>query len=154
MTRPAGRCRAGRPRPSLGGMTTTRETTTVRRRSARLATIAVAAALSLLSWAIIDPLAGLDLTARNGDQLQQVGPGAVLTGVLVSGAMGWGLLAVLERFTRRPREIWTGCALIALALSFGGPLGSGDGVASKLALAGFHLLVAAVVVPGFRRTVR
>lgn len=134
---------------------TTRTTfTATRRRVARLGTVAAAAALSLLAWTVLDPIAGVELTARSGDQLQRIGPGSVLTGVLVSSAMGWGLLAVLERFTRRPKLIWTVNASIALALSLGGPLGSGDGATSKLVLAGFHLLVAAVLVPGFRRTVR
>lgn len=134
--------------------TSTSTSTPVRRRPARLATVAAAAVLALLVWVLLDPVAGLDLTARSGDQLQHIGPVSVLTGVLVSGAMGWGLLAILERFTRRPKQIWTICAFIALLLSFNGPLGSGDGVTSKLVLAGFHLLVAAVLVPGFRRTVR
>jgi hypothetical protein len=140
--------------PVATTMTNSTKSTTVRRWPARLGTIAVAATLALLAWVILDPVAGLDLTARNGDQVQRIGPVSVLTGVLVSGAMGWGLLAILERWTRRPRQIWTINASIALALSFNGPLGSGDGVASKVALCGFHLLVAAVLVPGFRRTVR
>jgi Family of unknown function (DUF6069) len=134
--------------------TSTTNSATARRWPGRLATIAVAAGLSLLVWVILDPVAGIDLAARSGDQLQSIGPASVLTGVLVSGAMGWGLLAILERFTRRPQQIWTISAGIALVLSLGGPLGSGDGVAGKLALTGFHLLVAAVLVPGFRRTVR
>lgn len=76
---------------------------------------------------------------------------AVTSGL--AGLAAWGLLALLERATRRPRQIWTVTALAALALSLGAPL-SGHGISgtSRVALACLHLLVGATLITLLGRT--
>lgn len=112
-----------------------------------------ATAAALLGWAVLAPLGGLDLTVRLGsaNSVQQVGPAAVASASLLAGLAGWVLLAVLERLTPRARTTWTIAALAALTLSLAGPL-AGVTPASVIALAFLHLLVAAVLITGLRRS--
>lgn len=146
------RCRACR---ILQDMTTTAdEPQTVRRRQARLLTVVLAAMAAELAWLLADPIGGLDLMVQAGEQLQQITAGTVLLGAVIPGLMAWGLVAVIERRSARPRAVLTTCAGIALVLSLGGPLTEGDGITTKLVLTGFHLIVGAVLILGFRRTLR
>ena len=114
----------------------------------RLITVIGAAAAALALWIVAVPLAGVDLEAGQGDGAQQVQPFMVVAGPLLAGFAGWALLAVLERRTSRAGRIWTVTAAAVLAVSMLGPLG-GAGAASKLVLLGMHLVVAAVLIPGF-----
>jgi uncharacterized protein DUF6069 len=71
---------------------------------------------------------------------------------LVFGLLGWGAIALLERFARRwARVVWTALAGIVLALSFV-PIAleqaTGD---TKVLLAAIHVTVAAIIVPIFGR---
>jgi hypothetical protein len=68
---------------------------------------------------------------------------------LVAALAGWGLLALLERFTARPRTIWTAIAVLVGLLSLAGPLSTlaSTTAANALALALMHLAVAAVLIP-------
>jgi hypothetical protein len=71
---------------------------------------------------------------------------------LVFSLLGWGTLALLERFTRRARVIWGVLATVVLALSFV-PLGIEHAtVDTKIMLGVFHLVVAAALFPMLRRT--
>jgi Family of unknown function (DUF6069) len=78
---------------------------------------------------------------------------AVIAAVLAALA-GWGLLALLERFTARPRTIWTAIAVLVGLLSLVGPLSTiaSTTVANGLSLALMHLAVAAVLIPGLAAT--
>jgi hypothetical protein len=119
----------------------------------RLAVVGIAAAAALLDWAILAPLAGITLDARQGST-QHVGVAAVLISTVLITLAGWGLLAILER--RRPhtaRATWTVVATSVCVLSLGGPLINGIGTGAKLGLASLHLVVGAVVILGLRRTV-
>lgn len=117
----------------------------------RLAVVGVAALAALLDWAILAPLAGLTLEARQGGT-QHIGAIAVVVSTLFVAFAGWGLLALLERRTPRARNIWTVVAAIVLTTSLGSPLTNGIGLGAKLGLASLHLLVGAVVILGLRRT--
>ncbi|SCG71043.1 DUF6069 family protein [Micromonospora inositola] len=121
------------------------------RRGARALAVLVATAAALAVWVVAVPLAGVDLAVRSGATEQPVGPGAVAVAALLAGLAAWALLAVLERFSRRARSIWTGVALAVLLASMLAPLGGGVGAAAKLTLALMHL-AAALVIPGLRRT--
>lgn len=71
---------------------------------------------------------------------------------LVFGLLGWGAIALLERFARRwARVVWTALAGVVLALSFV-PIGleqaTGD---TKILLAAIHVTVAAIIVPIYGR---
>ncbi|MEO3824237.1 DUF6069 family protein [Actinomadura sp. B10D3] len=120
----------------------------------RTLTVAGAAAAALALWTLTGPVAGLDPSAETGGELRTIGAAPVIAGSLVAGLAGWGLLALLERIAARAGRIWTVLALVVLALSLGGPLGSaGDGT-SMAVLIGMHLIVAAVLIPGLGRTAR
>jgi hypothetical protein len=104
------------------------------------------------TWAVLAPLAGIELKAEQGSSTTEVTGVAVFLAATVSAFAGWGLLALLERRTVNARKIWTILAIAACILSLGSPLVSGIGVGAKLGLALLHLVVGAVVVLGLRRT--
>ncbi|TDE51527.1 hypothetical protein E1295_18155 [Nonomuraea mesophila] len=114
-------------------------------------TVVGASAAALAAWVLAVPVAGIELTARMGAGVDQVGPAAVVVASLLAGLAGWALLAVLERFTARGGRIWTVVALTVLGLSLLGPLGSAVGTAATVVLLLLHLVVGAVLVPGLAR---
>ncbi|MFR9779146.1 DUF6069 family protein [Micromonospora sp. MS34] len=122
-----------------------------RRRRRSLAVLAATAA-TLVVWIVAVPLAGVDLVARTGGAEQTVTPVAVGVATLVVSLAGWGLLALLERFTARARAAWTVVALMVLLVSLLGPLGGGVGAAATLTLVGMHLAAGAVLIPLLART--
>ncbi|WP_213452169.1 DUF6069 family protein [Rhizomonospora bruguierae] len=129
-------------------MQRTDTTRTTARRTARAITIAGAVAGALLLWVVNDPWAGIDLTVRQGDTTQHIDPPAVAVAALVAGLAAWGLLALLERTVGHPVRTFRIIALIVLALSLVGPLGSGVGTSSRLVLLGMHLTVGAALIIG------
>ncbi len=117
----------------------------------RLAVVGVTSAVALAGWAILGPLAGITLQARQGG-LMQIGAIAVFVASAVAAFAGWGLLAILERRTRKARDIWTVVATIVCITSLTSPLDNGIGLGAKLGLASLHLIVGATVIVGLRRT--
>ncbi len=136
------------------------ETTSATPRSgrarARLTAVGGGVIGALLIWAIAVPIAGVDLQAPGGPgstTLEPVYLPAVLISALVASLAGWGLLALAEKFTRKPRAIWTTIVLTLLLFSFGAPiLGAGVPTGSRVTLAAMHLAVAAIVIPLLGRT--
>lgn len=55
------------------------------------------------------------------------------------------LLALLNRFTARPRRIFRIIAVVALLLSLGGPLSVGAPLSVTLTLVAMHILTAAII---------
>ncbi|MFG1946786.1 DUF6069 family protein [Nonomuraea sp. NPDC048826] len=121
--------------------------------STRIAPIGIAVAATLAIWVVAVPIAGVELAARTGAALTEVGPVAVVVATVVAGLAGWGLLALLERLTRRARTLWTWIAAVVLVLSLAGPLG-GVNPASQITLALMHLAAGAVIILGMRGTER
>lgn len=115
----------------------------------RALAIGGAAVLAVLVWFIARQVAG-DLVVKTGDSTQTVGAVAVVVTVLFVSLLGWGLLALLERFTAKGRTIWTVVAVVFLLLSLLGPLGGTD-TGTKVSLALLHLLVGAVIITAFTR---
>jgi hypothetical protein len=124
-------------------MTTATTCIRIQRALAVLGTVAATATC----WTLNVPLGGAELTVRTNGTTSVVGLGAVLVTALLAGLAGWALLALLERFVRRPARVWTVIALTVLVLSLAGPLGSGVGATTKIALVGLHLTVGLVLVP-------
>lgn len=113
-------------------------------------------AATLAVWAVAVPLAGVGLVVRvgSGSATQEIGPAMVAIVSVLVGLAGWGLLAVLEHFTTRPRGIWIAIAVIVLLLSLSGPLSAGETVGSKVALTAMHLVAALILIPLFARSAR
>jgi len=103
-------------------------------------------------WAVLVPVAGLTLDARQGGVLQHVGAPAIVISTALITFAAWGLLATLERFAKGARRAWTIVAVISCLLSLGSPLTGGISTSAKLGLSSFHLLVGALVIFGLRRT--
>ena len=107
-------------------------------------------------WVVAELVFGVRLQAPAGNGYPRpvdIGPGTVAIASAVLSLVGWGLLALLERFTSWARRIWLGLTAVALVLSFALPLG-GTGVmaADRAMLVLMHLAVAAIVMPVLYRT--
>jgi hypothetical protein len=131
---------------------TTLQTT---RTSARnpLAVVLGATAAAVAIW-IVATLAGAELIVSfgSGQPVQKVTVINVVVAALVGSLAGWGLLALLRRFTTNARAIWTVIAVVFLMLSLGGPLTATASAGTKVALVAMHLAVGTVVILGLRRT--
>ena len=117
----------------------------------RLAVVGATVAAALAAWAILAPLAGIELAAQQGTRIE-VGAVSVFFASAAMAFAGWGLLAILERRTLNARKVWTVVAVIVCITSLGSPLNSGIGTGAKLGLAALHLVVGAAAILGFRRT--
>jgi hypothetical protein len=112
---------------------------------------ATAAAVAI--W-IVAFVAGADLTVSfgAGQPIQQITLVNVVVAALVGSLAGWGLLALLRRFTTNARAIWTVIAIIFALLSLAGPMSTISSAGTKVALVAMHLAVATVTILGLRRT--
>jgi hypothetical protein len=131
---------------------TTFQTTPVSARSPMTAVLgATAAAVAI--WAVATA-AGADLTVSfgSGQPIQKVTVVNVVVAALVGSLAGWGLLALLRRFTTNARAIWTVIAIVFALFSLGGPLSTISSTGTKVALVAMHLAVATVTIVGLRRT--
>ncbi|HEX6207886.1 MAG TPA: DUF6069 family protein [Actinomycetota bacterium] len=123
-------------------------------RRRRLAAVGTAVALATATWVLIEPVAGVDLRAPGqGSPGFDIGLVAVILTAAGAALLGWGLLAAMERWTRRPRA-WTWVALGGFLASLTGPM-SGTGIpgSHRWLLALLHLVVAASLIPLMRRTI-
>jgi hypothetical protein len=125
--------------------------TTHRRHRATAALAAVLAPAAI--WLVAAPLLGLDLrVAQASGEPAEITLPLVIVTALAASLAGWGLLALLERLTRRARTIWTSTAVVALVVSFTPLFGSGTATASRIVLALLHLSVAAILIPALVRS--
>jgi len=114
----------------------------------------VLAALSL--WAIYDLAFGIDLRSPAFGEYggtSAVGPTQVALVSALAALAAWGLMAALEGLIPNARRVWLVIAVLALAVSLGGPLsGTGVTTANRVELVGFHLLVGIVLISLMYRT--
>ncbi|MEW2071412.1 DUF6069 family protein [Streptomyces sp. NPDC007346] len=119
-------------------------------RRRRGATVLVAVLAPALVWLVTEPLLGhrLRITDAEAGETLDIGllPVAVLA--LLISLLGWALLAALERWTPRPRLIWSVSACSVLLLSFLPLTGSGMSTGTRTSLALMHVAVAAVLMTG------
>src|SRR6202521_3831840 len=131
---------------------TTYQTTRVSARSPMTAVLgATAAAVAI--W-VVATLAGAELTVSfgTGQPIQKVTVVNVVVAALVGSLAGWGLLALLRRFTTKARAVWSVTAIVAALLSLGGPLSATASAGTKVSLVAMHLAVATVLIAVLRRT--
>jgi hypothetical protein len=123
--------------------------------SARIAVAALlgATAVATAIWAVATT-AGAELTVSfgPGQTVQKVTVVNVVVATLVGALAGWGLFALLHRFTAKARAIWTVTAIVAALLSLWGPLSATASAGTKVSLVAMHLAVATVVIVVMRRT--
>jgi hypothetical protein len=131
---------------------TTYQTTRASSNSA-LTTVLSATAAAVAIW-VVATIAGAELTVSfgAGQPIQKITVINVIVAALVGSLAGWGLLALLRRFTTNARAIWTVIAIIFAGVSLGGPLSAIASVGTKVALCAMHLTVATVTIVGLRRT--
>jgi hypothetical protein len=132
---------------------TTYQTTRASSSSSPFVTVLAATAAAVAIW-IVATLAGAGLTVSfgAGQPIQKVTVINVVVAALVGSLAGWGLLALLRRFTTNARAIWTVIAIIFALLSLGGPLSAIASAGTKVSLVAMHLAVATVTIVGLRRT--
>lgn len=140
---------------------------------ARALCVAGGALAAAIAWAVEVPLLGTHLTVRFGNgrmgrfgpgyyghgpfgagHVQTISIGQVVGISLAAALLGWLLLTILERHTSRARLIWTGTALVALAVSLSLPLAAATTTAAAVGLVVMHLTVGAAVIPAMARTAR
>ncbi|HIZ35392.1 MAG TPA: hypothetical protein H9815_06415 [Candidatus Ruania gallistercoris] len=119
------------------------------RRRRRLAVVGATVLAALLTWAVLDLLLGVDLSARTGPTVRVVGPAAIVPAALLVAAAGWALLALLEKVTAHARRVWTVIAGIVLGLSLVGTLG-GTHPGAIAGLMALHLVVGLTIIVGLR----
>jgi hypothetical protein len=108
---------------------------------------------TVLVWVIGEPLLGHDLVVTSpGQPAIDLGLAQIAFIALASSLLGWAALAILERITRHALTIWTIVAVLVFAASFLPFAGVEASGGSKVVLALTHVAVAAVLIPGLRRT--
>jgi hypothetical protein len=123
-------------------------------RRTRALIVVVAAGASMAPW-LSAHLLEIPLTVTmQGQSPMKIGIGVVLATALTASLAGWGSLALLERLTARARTIWTALAVVALIASFAAPAFADASAGTRTALVLMHVTVAAVLIPGLRRTAR
>ncbi|WP_418957207.1 DUF6069 family protein [Streptomyces tritici] len=124
----------------------------------RIRALAVVAAVVVdgLIWLLASSVLDIDLRIPDGPGATTTSAlylPAVLIGAAVIALLGWGLLALLEKFAAgRARTLWTAIALAVLLLSLFAPLfGAGLTAGNRATLVLLHLTVGAILVPAFRK---
>lgn len=121
------------------------------RRRVRLVAVSAAVAGAVAVWLIAQLGLGVDVRAPAFGPSQPSLPitaGQVLSTAALASLAGWGLLAMLERWTRKAAGTWLTIAILALLLSLGGPLsGTGVTATNRAVLVALHLVVGAVLIP-------
>jgi hypothetical protein len=132
--------------------TGTRPGSTSRRavRTTRAACVAAATAANAAFFEVTHA-AGTDYLMQNPEgQMVPFHVYEIAFVTAVIGLLGWGTLALFERFTRRPRRNWTVLAAAVLALSFVPVVTVVASTDTKVALAVIHVIVAAGLAPMVR----
>lgn len=116
----------------------------------RALTVVGTAVAALVVWLVATAVAGADLVVPGTGRVTAL---AVLVVALLVGLAGWGLLALLERFTARARTVWRIVAAVVLLVSFAGPAGADGGAAIAWLLA-LHLVTGVSLILGLPRAAR
>jgi Family of unknown function (DUF6069) len=115
-------------------------------------TVGGAVLATALLWTAAQVL-GIELRVdpRNGRPPGVIGLPFAATLTLAVSLLGWGVRALLDRWTRRAPVVWTVLAVLVLLVSCAPLLVVGATGAAKTILALMHLAVAAVLIMVFSR---
>ena len=120
----------------------------------RLAAVALSVVAPAIVWLVAE-LAGADVRspAFQSSPSLDIGVGNVMVTATAAALAAWGLLVVLEHFTRSARRVWITVAIALLLVSLAGPLsGTGISTGNRLILVVMHLTVGAFLIPLLGRT--
>lgn len=140
---------------TLTAPTPTTDTTTSRGRAAvrrrrRALGIVLAVVVTLAVW-LLGHLAGADYWITDSQGAVRIDMLVTAQVTVVLGLVGWGVLALLERLSRRGTTAWTVLAVVVVAASMIPVVLVEATTATRLALVAVHLAVGAVLVPAFVR---
>ena len=120
------------------------------RRSDRVVAVVAAIIAPVLVWLVATVGFGRQLyqPGFGGSAPQELSIWVVAATAGIAGLAAAGVLALIERFGRRPAQVWLVVSTAVLLVSLGAPL-SGEGIdtANKLALVSMHLAAGAVLIP-------
>ncbi len=121
------------------------------RRRIRAAAVGGTVLANTLLWLGADAL-GVDFVLTDSAGTGVVGLVPTIAFTVIFALLGWGTLALLERFTRRARTIWTVLATVVLLLSMVPIFLEQATTGTRTALVLIHLAVAAVLIPALRKS--
>ncbi|WP_127843540.1 DUF6069 family protein [Acidipropionibacterium jensenii] len=117
-----------------------------------LAVIVTTIICAMITWVMVAPVAGVDLSVGTGDQTISVSAGSVALTAATSIA-GLLVLRLLERLSAHGLRIWLIVAIVVAVLSMLAPLGAVSTAAAGSLMA-LHGVVAAVLITGAYRAHR
>lgn len=113
--------------------------------------ILAAAGVTHTLWASSYWIADIDLRIEGQTT---VSASNILAATLIAGLVAWIAAALLEHFVRRARTGWTIGSCLSLGGSLVGPFTAASTTGATAMLLAMHLAVAAVLILGFRQTLR
>jgi Family of unknown function (DUF6069) len=125
-----------------------------RSHAGRIVAITTAATATGLAW-LIGRLAHVDYLVDTPIGTLQVTLALTVVATVVAGIVGWGVIALLERYTRSSGRIWIALTIVVLVLSIVPVFRTTANPATQYALAALHCVAAAVLIPALpqrRRT--
>lgn len=123
---------------------------TADRRVRRAAAVVGAAVVNAALWGVATAF-GVDFVLSDSMGTAVITLPAAVIATAIFGLLGWGTLALLERFTRHARAVWVWLAVAVAALSVVPIFLEQATVGTQIALTVLHLAVPGVLIPGFRR---
>jgi hypothetical protein len=139
--------------PPIEQVTRRNLSTATSSRGIRLIAMVAAAIATSLVWLIANAL-GVDFALRASGNSMKVGLPAVVGFTLAITGIGWAVLALLERYTRRPATLWTRLAVTVFVLSVIPIFAEHATTGTRIALVLIHASVAAILIPLLRRSAR
>jgi hypothetical protein len=134
-----------------------RPATLSRRRGDRVVAVIATVIAPVLVWLVATVGFGQRLyqPGFGGSAPQELSIWLVAAVAGIAALAGAGVLALIDRISRRPAQVWLLVSTAVLILSLGGPL-SGEGIdtANKLALGSMHLAAGTVLIPLLYRSAR
>lgn len=127
------------------------------RRGDRVVAVFITALTAAVVWLIATLGFGqhLDQPGFGGSPAEELSIWFTAAFAGTAGLAAIGVLALIERVSRRPARVWLVVSTMLLILSLGAPL-SGEGIdtANTLALVSMHLASGAVLIPSLYRSAR